>query len=537
MNATVKGLATLAGAGWLVLQTSCAAPAASAAPATGGQARPRLVVLVVVDQLRADLLDRYDDLFTGGFRRLRDGGFRFTAAAHDHANTETAPGHTTLSTGVVPARHGVVANDWYVDRDGRWRTLYNTADSTAGIIDVPNAAGRSPANLMRGGVSDWFERADEAAQIVTISHKDRAAIPMAGKSHGQTYWILPSARRFVTSSYYRTEYPDWVARFNADSMPRILGDSVWELRVPPAAVSRARRDDYAYENDGVHVTFPHRYPESERQRFSTWVMEGTPYPDVAVLGLAREAIGALGLGRDEHTDFLAVSFSQTDYLGHKYGPRSLEQLDNLLRLDGLIGELLAFLDERVGPGRWTLGLSADHGVMDVPEYRVEEGLPGRRLGAADNPQLQAAVADLDPNAPDYQTQVAHALEAVPFVADVVTNAELVAGDAPADSFVRLFRNSYFEGRSSGPLFRLGMELRWTEGSIQRSEVGGTTHGSPYWYDRHVPMIFYGGGIAPGSSDEGVRTVDLAPTLAALGLVPSPDDLDGRSLLPSMHRTR
>jgi len=536
MHGTVKRLGALWGAGLVALQASCVAPATSSSPGAG-QERPRLVVMLVVDQLRADLLDRYDDLFTGGFRRLRDGGFRFTQAAHDHANTETAPGHTTLSTGVVPARHGVVSNEWYVDRDGRWRTLYNTADSVAGILDAPNAAGRSPANLVRGGVADWYERADPESRIVSISHKDRAAIPMAGRSRGEVYWILPSARRFVTSSYYRTEYPEWVTRFNADSMPRILGDSVWELGVPPGAISRARRDDFPYENDGIHTTFPHRYPESERQRFSTFEMEGTPYPDVAVLGLAREAIRALDLGADDHTDFVAVSFSQTDYLGHKYGPLSLEQLDNLLRLDGLVGELLSWLDATVGPGRWVLGLSADHGVMDVPEYRVEEGLPGRRLGSADNGQLLAAVEGLDPNAADYQERVARALEAVPFVGQVVTHAELAARDAPADSFTRLFRNSYFEGRPSGPLFRLGMDLRWTEGAIQRAEVGGTTHGSPYWYDRHVPMIFYGAGLVPGSSDEAVRTVDFAPTLAALGGVRGPDDLDGRSLLPSLHRTR
>ncbi len=536
MHTTLKGLAAVAGAALVAGQGSCAAPVASASTAAG-QERPRLVVMVVVDQLRADLLDRYDDLFTGGFRRLRDGGYRFTEAAHDHANTETAPGHTTLSTGVVPARHGVVSNDWYVDQNGRWRTLYSLSDSASRLVDVASAPGRSPANLMRGGVADWFEQADPAARIVSISHKDRAAIPMAGKSHGQVYWILPSARRFVTSSYYRTSYPDWVSRFNADSMPRILGDSVWELQVPAAAVSRARRDDYPYEADGVHVTFPHRYPEAERQRLSTWEMENTPYPDIAVLGLAREAIRALDLGGDEHTDFLAVSFSQTDYLGHKYGPLSLEQLDNLLRLDKLLGELLSFLDANVGAGRWALGLSADHGVMDVPEYRVEEGLAGRRLRGADNAQVESAVAGLDPNAPDYPDRVARALEAVPFVADVVTHAELAGSGAPADSFIRLFRNSYFDGRPSGPLFRLGMDLRWTEGTIQRAEVGGTSHGSPYWYDRHVPMIFYGAGIAPGSSGEAVRSVDLAPTLAALGAVRSPDDLDGRSLLPSIHRTR
>lgn len=512
-------------------------PSASGTPPAADQDGPRLVVLLVVDQLRADLLDRYDDLFTGGFRRLRDGGFRFTGGAHDHAGTETAPGHATLATGVVPARHGVVANDWYVMRGGRWRPFYNTADSLSPLVGAPESAGRSPANFMRGGLADWVLAADTASRVVSISRKDRAAIPMAGRTRGEAYWLLPSAGRFVTSSYYRADYPDWVERFNADSMPRILGDSVWELAVPAAAVSRAWPDAFHFESDTVHITFPHRFPEAgERQRFADWVADFTPYPDVAVLGLVREAIGAMGLGAGGHTDYLAVSFSQTDYLGHKYGPFSLEQLDNLIRLDGLIGELLSLLDERVGRGRWVLALSADHGVTTTPEHAAE-GAAGLRLGRAELVRMDSAVAGVASAAPDYQERVAESLEALPFVADVVTLAELQGRDAPADSFIRLFRNSFYPGRPHGVLNRLGMDLRWTEGTIQRSEPGGTTHGSPYWPDRHVPVLFYGGSIGPGVSAEPVRTVDVAPTLAALAGIRTPDDLDGRNLMPLLVRSR
>jgi hypothetical protein len=514
------------------------APAASATGVSAAQDRPRLVVLLVVDQLRADLLDRYDDLFTGGFRRLRDGGYRFTQAAHDHANTETAPGHATLATGVVPTRHGIVANDWYVTRDGRWRAFYNTADSTSPIVGAPTSAGRSPATLMRGGLADWVLAADPESRIASISRKDRAAIPMAGRAQGEVYWLLPSAGRFVTSSHYRSDYPDWVERFNADSMPRILGDSVWQLAVPAGAIARAWPDSYHFEADTVHTTFPHRFPESgERQRFRDWVADYTPGPDAAVLGLTREAIAALGLGTDEHTDYLAVSFSQADFLGHLYGPFSLEQLDNLLRLDRLIGELLAVLDARVGRGRWVLALSADHGVATTPEYRAATGMPGLRLGSRDIARMDSAVAGLPPEAPDFQDRVARALEALPFVADVVTGAELERRELPQDSFIRLFRNSWFPSRPNGLLFRLGMELRWTEGTLQRSEPGGTSHGTPYWYDRHVPLVFYGSSVETGASAAPARTVDLAPTLAALAGIAVPTDLDGRNLLPLMVRPR
>jgi predicted AlkP superfamily pyrophosphatase or phosphodiesterase len=529
-----RKIPTLAAAGALAL-AACAPAARNGAPPAE---KPSLVVLLVVDQLRADLLDRYDDLFSGGFRRLRDGGFRFTQAAHDHSNTETAPGHATLATGVVPARHGIVANDWYLQRDGRWRLFYSTADSASPIIGATGTAGRSPSTLVRGGLADWVLEADRRGKVASISMKDRAAIPMAGRTKGDVYWILPAARVFVTSKWYRNEYPAWVARFNADSMPRLLGDSVWNHRVPSASIGRAWPDSFHFEADTIRTTFPHRFPETgERQRFGDWVTEFTPFPDAAVLGLARMAIDSLALGADGHTDFLAVSFSQADHLGHRYGPFSLEQLDNLLRLDRLIGELLAHLDRSVGPGRWVLALSADHGIATTPEYRVLTGLPGLRLGAADVARMDSVVMHLSPQSADYQEQAAKALETLPFVGDVVTTPELEGRGAPADSFVPLFRNSWFPGRPHSLLFRLGMDLRWTEGTIQRTEPGGTTHGTPYWYDRHVPLVFYGASIRPGVSAAPARSVDLAPTLAALAGIPVPGDIDGRSLVPLLGASR
>lgn len=508
---------------------------ASSGPSPEKHAVPPLVVLVVVDQLRADMLDRWDDLFTGGFRRVRDGGFRFTEAMHDHANTETAPGHATIATGVVPSRHGIVGNDYFAEQGGEWRTVYAVSDSLSRIVDHSWASGRSPANFRRTGVADWLLAADDDSRFVSISRKDRAAIGMAAQARGHVYWILPEAARFVTSAYYRDEYPGWVERFNNNSLPGFFSDSVWQVEVPPAQRNRARADSVWYESDGIHAAFPHRYGEGGPLRFGVWLTDYTPFPDDAVFGLTRQAIDALSLGRDATPDFLAVSLSQTDAVGHKYGPFSLEQLDNMLRLDRLLGEFLDFLDARVGAGRWVLALTADHGVMITPEYLVELGRAGRRIGEAEFDSMAAAVAAAVEAGRDAQlSQRLHdALEAMPWVADMVTESELRGLVPPSDSFVPLFQRSWMQGRGLAPMYRLRMDVRWTEGTIHRDEPGGTTHGSPYRYDRHVPLVFFGAGVGAGVSDRPVRTVDIAPTLADLVGITVPDDLDGVSLGPAL----
>lgn len=496
------------------------------------QERPRLVVIVVVDQLASFLLDRYADVYTGGFRRLLDRGYRYTNAAHDHALTETAAGHATLSTGVWPSRHGVIANEWWQRRGQGWRFTYSVSDSASPIVGYPSAAGRSPANLARPGFADWLQSADGRSIVASVSRKDRSAITLAGQSRGHVYWIYPEEAQFVTSRYYRSEVPSWVARFNA-GMPWSYGDTVWASTVPATLVMRARPDSSAYEADGVHTAFPHRVGElvSDTGRLgrNLWLVE-VPFPDVATLAFVTLAVDSLGLGVDEHTDYLAVSFSQTDAVGHNYGPTSLEQLDNLLRLDRLLGTLLSLLDTRVGAGRWLLALSADHGVMPEPELLRDTGRPGRRFSFRELRAIVQAAND-SAGAGDLATvraRAAQLLEQHDVIEDVIVEDELRATAAPADSFVALFRKSYYEGRYSGPLAGSGMWIRFAEGTLL-DYATGSSHGTPYWYDRHVPLIFLGAGIEPGASAEPVRTVDLAPTLAALLGIAVPSVLDGRPL--------
>lgn len=524
----------------LVLAASCAAtapdPGGASIPPLGPSTildddGPALVVLVSVDQLRADLLDRYDDLFQGGLRRLRDEGFRFTRASHNHANTATAPGHATLATGTVPARSGIVANQWYEQEEGGWRARYSVEDPASPIVGYPDMPGRSPENLLRGGLADWIREANPSAQVVSVSRKDRSAITLAGKTRGHVYWMASPEARFVTSSFYRDSYPEWITRLN-DSLPELAWDSVWTSTVPAGAAVLSRRDTASYENDGVHTYFPHAFAIEQAPAgplpFGQWVA-GTPAVDAATLAVAMRAVEELGLGRGEGVDYLAVSLSQTDAVGHSFGPLSREQLDNLLRMDRELGRLLEFLDATVGEGRWVLGFSADHGVLTMPEYLQEQGLSARRLSREDLLAVLERTSRAGQQGGDDPGSLAAALAELPFVARAAPVQELLRGE-PADSFVTLFRNSYLESRPASTLETSGVNVRWTEGTLTTGEATGTSHGSPYWYDRHVPLVFLGAGVTPGESAESAYTYDLAPTLANLAGVAFPSDVDGRPLL-------
>ena len=517
----------------LFLAAACAVP--------GPEPHPRLMVMVVVDQLTPDLLVRYGEHFSGGLRRLLDEGFHFRNAAHDHGVTETAPGHATLSTGVLPRTHGIVANDWYeFDSVGEPTYVYAVADSLSPIVGIPGRPGRSPLNLKRAGLADWVLGADSGAHVVSVSKKDRAAISMAGGAPGHVYWLDAEQGRYVTSTWYRQEVPDWLEEFNREARTRFLSDSVWNSTIPPGLEQAVPRGDEApYEGDGIHTTFPHRFAlegePSSASGFNEWMAE-RPMVDAATLELAMTAVRKLGMGDDDVVDYLSVSLSQVDYVGHRYGPLSVEQFDTLLRLDRLLDTFLTFLDSRLGPGGWVLALSSDHGVQPVPEYQQGIGQPGGRVGRAELRAAARRVRDAVAGAGDAESTsaarlAAEALEQLDFVADAVTEAEL-AGEPSADSLIRLQQNSYYPGRMPGPLHRYGvhLEIRLAPGTVEYSG-GGTNHGSPYWHDRHVPLILLGAGVKGGSSDERVRTVNVAPTLAALGRIPAPADLPGRNLLP------
>lgn len=533
-NQTIRRAATFAA---MLALTACASapPAVSNTAETGvGTGRqPTLVMMVVVDQFREPYLERYGDLFTGGLRRLLDQGRFYTNATHDHALTETAVGHATLSTGVYPMRHGIVANDWTERTRAGWLDVSNVGDSTVQIVGYPSLPGVSPHHLMRPGLADWIVAANSRSQVASVSAKDRGAVLPAAHARGHVYWFEPRAGRFVTSTYYRDRYPTWADDFTRRVLPTYARDSVWKSRIPTSALARASADTVAYEGDGVHTAFPHRYVDEGRPgRFWDWFAT-TPMLDAATLDYAKTLVTSLRLGQDENPDFLNISLSQTDRIGHAYGPLSREQLDNLLHLDRALGDFFTFLDRNVGAGRWVVGLSADHGALLAPETLPQPGesAAGRRATGEERAALRAIARDAEAmqEAGDsaVATKTAAALARLPFVAAAYTHAALLNG-SPADSFAVLERRSLYPGRAGAEFSRFGVEVRYQEGWMAKAT--GTTHGTPYWYDRHVPMIFMGAGITAGRDTTRAATVDFAPTLArTIGVTP-PAGLDGRALV-------
>jgi predicted AlkP superfamily pyrophosphatase or phosphodiesterase len=533
--ALCAAVAACAGSAPVAESTGAASP--PSVPAPTGQA-PRIIALVVVDQLPAELLERYRSLWVAGFRRLLEEGCHFTRAAYPYDFTETAPGHTTLATGSLPAQHGIVSNDhWVRDATGTWREVYAVADPDSPILGLPNAQGRGPRNIMRPGLAAWVRDAHPGSQTFGVAKKDRSAVTLIGDVPGShAYWLQARQGRFVTSRHYREAYPEWVDRFNRETMPAVLADTVWESSVPSSAAALSRPDTFAAEGNRVHTAFPHRAwleaADSTAGARNVWVSE-KPMLDSAVLELTLRALRELGLGQDDAPDFLAVGFSQTDYVGHDYGPGSREQLDNLLRLDRHLGRLFDALDSATGPGGWVLALSSDHGVLEVPEWVDSGQRVGRRLSEEELDSLELMVerAGTALRQGAAAPEALRALRAHPAVAAVYPIAALAAGERP-DSFAVLYANGIFPGRVGDEMSLSGLRVRLQPRTLM-SDANPATHGSPYWYDRHVPVFFMGAGVPAGASSEPISTTDVAPTLARLAGIPFPADLHGRArVLPA-----
>jgi predicted AlkP superfamily pyrophosphatase or phosphodiesterase len=505
---------------------------------------PRLVVQIIIDQLRGDLLARYDSLFTGGFRRLLDEGLVYTNALHAHAGTETASGHATIATGVFPGRAGIPANAWREGRGAEMRSVRHVEDSEEELVGLRDRTGASPRVLRRTGLADWILWADPKAIALSFSGKDRAAVLTGGKSQAGVYWFDAKSGRFVTSTYYRSRNPSWLSRFNEAGMASYRGDSVWVSTVAPEFAHLSAPDTADFEADGIHTYFPHRFydelEDARREDFFYW-FEQTPMLDRATLVLAEIAVSEEGVGQvPGRTDFLSLALSQTDRVGHTYGPLSREQMDNLLRLDRNLGRFLHFLDDLVGPEHYVVGFTGDHGVLTVPE-RLEGG--GLRLTDEHRKELESALlmaievagrsGEFDP-----AKAMAQAVSRLPFVGPVFTQTDLLAAELadsvaiaePRDSLFALFQNSFTPGRAAGLLSTYGVEMWWAEETLSWNLEQATTHGSPYFYDRWVPLILMGPGVRAGRVDDPVRPMDLAPTLAAWAGISFPDDLDGKTLI-------
>jgi predicted AlkP superfamily pyrophosphatase or phosphodiesterase len=520
-------------------------PAGGQAPASKpakSPAKPKLVVLIVVDQMRGDYVDKFRFQWTGGLKRLVEEGAWFRDAAYPYAATETCVGHTTISTGAFPATHGMVANAWWDRKEQRMVTC--TSDPNVKNLAYGGATVSGGDSAWRMTVPSFAEelkfQTGGASRIVTFSLKARASLTMAGHKAGSATWF--DGGNWVTSSPYQTE--PFIEEQAKTHPPKADYGKTWAFSLPDKSYWYADKALGAVAPQGWDLTFPHPLRgksgsgEPDAVFYEQWA--SSPYADTALTEFAKKAVDAMHLGSAAGTDFLGVSYSSVDYVGHEFGPRSREIQDILIRLDKDLGDLFAYLDKKVGRGNYVVAFSADHGVVPVPE---DMQTTGADAGVLHLPELQERIEkSLEPFnfpkpaiaritggdiyfAPGVFEKLQHdqapmqavisAVLSQPGVAAVYRADELKDRPATESPTVRAFALSYFPGRS-GDLFIVPKPY-WLMDSTptgkQRSY--GTGHGTPYNYDQHVPVLFMGYGIQPGDYFQSITPADIAPTLAAL----------------------
>lgn len=513
--------------------------------------RPRLVLQVTVDQLRGDLLTRHRAQFgPGGFRRLLEGGVWFANAHYDTSNTVTGAGHAVLATGARTPGHGIVANDWYDRAAGR--NVYCVSDPRHPALEPSPrpGAGFSPANLLASTLADEIVAGLPAARAFAVAGKDRGAILMAGR-RGRAFWFSDALQGFTTSSFYAPALPGWVEAWNGTRPVEPYRNAEW--RALGEAGGDAAANPHARPEGGIGRAFPHPLRARSDALFLTG-FKCTPFFDAVIAAFTRELVVREGLGRAGTTDYLAVSFSGQDYIGHAFGPESVEYGDALARLDRELAGLFGLVDRVVGAEHVLIVLSSDHGCADIPEAARARGFEARRLQpkqlqAEWNAQLRARLrvetdlvaAFVPPNvyldparvagAGLEPARVARALAEVTKgsagVAEAFTAEELRAGvGAPGSLRSRVERSFHVERSGDVVIVQSPFWYLYPD-----PEGYGAMHGSPYTYDTFVPILLAGRGLVPGVSYRAVTPAQLAPTVAAwLGIKP-PSGADGGELLP------
>lgn len=519
--------------------------------------RPKLVVGIVVDQMRWDYLYRYYNRYksNGGFRRMLDKGFTCENTFIPYAPTVTACGHTCIYTGSVPAVHGITGNAWW-DRL-RKRTVYCTEDTTVRTVGAPEGSvGRqSPRNMLATTIGDELMMATNfRSKVIGVAIKDRGSILPAGHSATGAYWYDGRSGNFITSDYYGiTALPAWVQAFNNRKLVDAYYKKGWTTLYPIESYSQSTADEKIYESRPFGADakgFPYNFDRYVGTNYG--VFPNTPYGNTLTIEMAKAAIEGEGLGRDSITDMLAVSFSTPDYIGHSFGPNSIEAEDAYLRLDQELGEFFRYLDARVGAGQYVAFLSADHGVANVPGFMQEHRLPGRPMDEAPFvtemlPLLkqQFGADKLIVNSYNYQIHLDHWLmdslkidvKAVKnWIISFLEKKEPIARAFDLDEVMlepmpqkarEMVANGYFPTRSGDVAFVL--KPHWIDG-----RGTGTTHGLWYPYDAHIPLLWYGWGIKPGRLTREVYMTDIAPTLAALLRIQMPGGTVGH-VIPEVMR--
>jgi len=535
--------------------------------------RPRLVLLIAVDQFRYDYLERFGDLFAeGGLRRLQREGASWTDANYDHVPTETAPGHATMMTGAWPSETGIVANDWF-ERNAKGdggRRVNNSEDADAKLFGGgEKERASSPRRLLASTLGDELRLATNGrSKVVGVSLKDRSAILPAGRRATAAYWYSAESGRMVTSDYYVTELPAWVARFNATPPAAKYRGRAWTRLLPGDAeyLRRAGPDDPDWEWKPIKAeratsVFPHQLPDTDDRKLYD-AFQSTPFANEMLVEFAREALVNEALGADEDTDVLTVSFSSNDFVGHRFGPYSQEVMDITLRTDRQIAALLEAVEQRVGLRHTVVAFTADHGVGPVPEHADALKLPGRRVKQDDvRAKVREALRerfnrpnDSRDRGDDYFLEYTAKngnlyLDLDALRGDGVSReeAERVAceGALRVQGLARCFTRTQLERGAVSPADAIarrvlhGFNIQRSGDAVLVAQAYALVvtytadHFAPYSYDTHVPVIIMGAGVAPGRYANAATPADIAPTLARLLRVQRPSNAVGRILIEAL----
>lgn len=524
--------------------------------------RPKLIVGIVVDQMRYDYLYRYYNSYgDGGFKRLLNGGFSCENTHYNYVPTFTGPGHAAIYTGTTPAVNGVIANEWwdsdqqkerYVTSDAR----YKTVGGTAGKVGQ-----HSPAVVLTSTITDELRLSNNfKSKVVGVCLKDRGSIIPAGHIPNACFWFDDDSGNWITSTYYpdSIQLPQWVQDFNAKKLPETYVNSKWD-KIPGKDYSESFANWKPHEDGNYFPYFTGDFPydlAALRQKTNNYfVLRFTPYGNLLTVNFAMEAIDKMDLGTDEWPDFLCLSFSSTDYAGHQFGIHAEETEDVYLKLDRDLERFLKYLDQKFGKNNVLVFLTADHGAAETPEHMQELKVPAgifaqsklqdklenvlaTQLGAPDNYILDVdnqqiwlnwpliAEKGLDPDL--VEGILTEYLKTMPGVYDALTRdeLELLPDDYP---FAALLRRGIHPRRSGDIIYQLDPDWHSEDKYFGN---GGTTHGTSYAYDTHVPLLWYGWKIPEGRSFDAVNITDIAPTLAAFLHIMEPNGTTG-SVIPAL----
>jgi predicted AlkP superfamily pyrophosphatase or phosphodiesterase len=511
--------------------------------------RPKLVVGIVIDQMRWDYLYRFNTLFAanGGFKRMMGEGFTSNNTLIPYAPTVTACGHTCVYTGSVPAIHGITGNAWWDNQ--LMRNVYCSEDKTVSTVgSITDAGQMSPKNMLTTTVCDELRLATNfKSKVIGIAIKDRGSILPAGHSANAAYWYDSKTGDFITSSYYMNELPAWVNQFNKRKIVDSFYQIGWKTVLNKSVYTEyATEDIKAYEASpfGKDMNaFPYdlsKFKGKDYGKIST-----TPFGNSLTVEMAKAAIISEKLGKGDVTDFLAVSFSSPDYIGHSYGPNSWEMVDDYVRLDTELGNLLSFLDASVGKNQYTIFLTADHAVAHVPGFMKEHKLPGgifddntTRKELNDQIKEKFGVSFAIESFFNYQVTLNHnKIDSAKADIDAIKKliiAGLLKKEAVANAVEtskimestlnktqrEMFANGYFPNRCGD------IQIILKPGFIEGGSTG-TTHGLWAPYDAHIPLLFFGWGIKKGSTNKENYMTDIAPTIAALLHIQMPSGSVGK----------